>query len=64
MASNIQSDGKTVTVTTEEGHKIGFAMNAPSTSDEITADWAGGVPPSSPEITVRAAKADAEAHIA
>ena len=67
MASNVHSDGKTVMVTTEEGHKIGFAMaelNAPSTSGEITTDWAGGVPPNNPETTVRAAKADAEAHVA
>lgn len=67
MATNVQSDGETVTVTTEEGHRIGFAMaelNAPSTAGEITTDWAGGVPPSSPEATVRAAKADAEAHVA
>ncbi len=65
MASNVQSDGKTVTVTTAEGHRIGFAMaelNAPSTSGEITTEWAGGEPPSSPEVTVRAAKAEAEAY--
>ncbi len=65
MASNVQSDGKIVTVTTEEGHKIGFAMaelNVPSTSGEITTEWAGGQPPSSPEVTVRAAKTDAEAY--
>ncbi len=50
MASNIESDGKTVTVTTSEGHRIGFAMaelNATSTSGEITTEWAGGVPPNS-----------------
>ena len=67
MATNIQSDGTTVTVTTEEGHKIGFAMaelNVPSTSGEITTDWAGGVPPNNPETTVRAAKTDAEAYVA
>ena len=67
MASNIQSDGKTVTVTTDEGHRIGFAMaelNAASTSGEITTEWAGGVPPSSVDIAVRGAKADAEAYVA
>ena len=67
MASNIQSDGKTVTVTTEEGHKIGFAMaelNAPSTSGEITTEWANGVPPDSVEIAVRGAKTEAEAYAA
>ncbi len=67
MASNIQSDGKTVTVTTDEGHQIGFAMaelNAASTSGEITTDWADGVPPASVEIAVRGAKADAEAYVA
>ena len=67
MTSQVQSDGKTVTVTTGEGHRIGFAMaelNAPSTAGEITTEWAGGVPPSSPEVTVRAAKADAETYVA
>ncbi len=67
MASNVHSDGNTVTVTTEEGHKIGFAMaelNAASTSGEIRTEWAGGVPPASPEVTVRAAKTEAEAHVA
>lgn len=67
MASSIQSDGKTVTVTTGEGHKIGFAMaelNAPSTSGEITTDWANGVPPSNVEVVVRGAKAEAEAYAA
>ena len=67
MATNIDSDGKTVTVTTEEGHRIGFGMaelNAPSTTGEITTEWAGGVPPSSVERTVRAAKAEAEAYAA
>ena len=65
MASNVQSDGRTVTVTTEEGHRIGFAMaelNVPSTSGEITTEWAGGVPPRNPEVTVRAAKTEAEAY--
>ncbi len=50
MASNIESDGKTVTVTTSEGHRIGFAtaeLNAASIPSEITTDWAGGVPPHS-----------------
>lgn len=67
MASNIESDGKTVTVTTEEGHRIGFAMaelNAASTSGEITTEWAGGVPPANAERTVRAAKTEAEAYAA
>ena len=67
MTSQVQSDGKTVTVTTGEGHRIGFAMaelNAASTAGEITTAWAGGVAPSSPEVTVRAAKADAEAYVA
>ena len=67
MAANIHSDGHTVTVTTEEGHKIGFGMaelNAASTSGEIRTEWAGGVPPASPEVTVRAAKTEAEAHVA
>lgn len=67
MASNIESDGKTVTVTTDEGHRIGFAMaelNAASTSGEITTEWAGGVPPQSAERTVHAAKAEAEAYAA
>ena len=67
MATNIQSDGTTVTVTTKEGHKIGFAMaelNVPSMSGEITTDWAGGVPPNNPETTVRAAKTEAEAYVA
>ena len=67
MASDIQSDGKTVTVTTDEGHRIKFAMaelNVPSTSGEITTDWAGGVPPGSVEIVVRGAKAEAEAYAA
>jgi hypothetical protein len=67
MASNIESDGKTVTVTTEEGHRIGFAMselNVGSTSGDITTDWAGGVPPSSVERCVRAAKSEAEAYAA
>jgi hypothetical protein len=67
MASDLQSDGKTVAVTTVEGHKIGFAMaelNAPSTSGEITTEWAGGVPPASVEIVVRGAKAEAEAYAA
>lgn len=67
MASNIESDGKTVTVTTAEGHRIGFAMaelNAPSTAGEITTEWAGGVPPSSVEIVVRGAKTEAEAYAA
>ena len=67
MASQVHHDGNTVTVTTDEGHRIGFAageLNAPSTSGEITTDWAGGVPPANPETTVRAAKADAEAHVA
>ncbi len=64
MTSNIESDGKTVTVTTDEGHRIGFAMaelNAASTSGEITTHWAGGVPPASVERTVAAAKTEAEA---
>ena len=67
MASTIESDGKTVTVTTAEGHRIGFAMselNVASTSGDITTDWAGGVPPSSVERTVRAAKTEAEAYAA
>ncbi len=67
MASNIASDGKTVTVTTSEGHCIGFAMaelNATSTSGEITTEWAGGVPPYSVERAVHAAKAEAEAYAA
>ena len=67
MASNIESDGKTVTVTTDEGHRIGFAMaelNAPSTSGEITTDWAGGTPPASVERAVKAAKTEAEAYAA
>ena len=67
MASNIESDGKIVTVTTAEGHRIGFAMaelDAASTSGEITTEWAGGVPPSSVERTVRAAKTEAEAYAA
>ena len=54
MASNIESDGKTVTVTTD---------GAP---DRIRdgGDWADGVPPASVEIAVRGAKADAEAYVA
>ena len=55
MTSKIESDGKTVIVTTCEGHRIGFAMaelNAPSTSGEITTGWANGVPPQSAERTV------------
>lgn len=67
MASNVHSDGDTVTVTTAEGHRIGFAMaelNAASTAGRITTHWAGGVPPSDPEGVVRAAKAEAEAHAA
>ena len=67
MASNIESDGKTVTVTTDEGHRIGFAMaelNAASTSGEITTGWANGVPPGSAERTVSAAKQEAEAYAA
>ena len=67
MASNIQSDGRTVTVTTGEGHRIGFAMaelNVPSTSGEITTDWANGVPQGNVEIAVRGAKAEAEAYAA
>ena len=67
MASDIQSDGKTVTVTTDEGHRIGFRMaelNAPSVSGEITTEWAGGVPPNNPETTVRAAKTQAEQYVA
>lgn len=67
MASNIQSDGKTVTVTTGEGHRIGFTMaelNAPSTSGEITTEWAGGVLPNNTELTVRAAKSEAEHYTA
>ena len=67
MAANIHSDGHTVTVTTEEGHRIGFAMaelNAASTSGEIRTEWAGGVPPASPEVAVRAAKTEAEAYVA
>ena len=67
MASNIESDGNTVMVTTDEGHRIGFAMaelNAPSTAGEITTDWAGGTPPASVERTVRAAKTEAEAYAA
>ncbi len=67
MASHIESDGKTVTVTTAEGHRIGFAMselNVASTSGDITTDWAGGVPPDSVERTVKAAKTEAEAYAA
>ncbi len=67
MASHIESDGNTVTVTTDEGHRIGFAMaelNAASTAGEITTDWSGGVPPDNVERCVRAAKAEAEAHVA
>ena len=65
--SEVQSDGKTVTVTTSEGHRIGFAMaelNVPSTAGEITTHWAGGVPPTNLETVVREAKAEAEAHVA
>ena len=65
MASNIESDSKTVTVTTDEGHRIGFAMaelNAASTSGEITTKWSGGVPPISTERTVGAAKIEAETY--
>ena len=67
MTSNVQSDGNTVTVTTVDGHRIGFAMaelNAASTSREITTEWARGETPSSPEDTVREAKAEAEAYVA
>ncbi len=67
MASKIESDGKTVTVTTSEWHRIGFAMaelNAASISGEITTEWAGGVPPHGVERTVHAAKAEAEAYAA
>lgn len=67
MTSKIESDGKTVIVTTDEGHRIGFAMaelNAPSTSGEITTGWANGVPPQSAERTVAAAKLEAEAYAA
>ena len=67
MTSKVHSDGGTVTVTTAEGHRIGFALgelHAPSTAGEITTDWAGGVPPANPEAVVRAAKAEAEAHVA
>ena len=67
MALHIESDGKTVTVTTDDGHRIGFAMaelNAASTSGEITTHWAGGTPPASVERTVAAAKAEAEAYAA
>ena len=65
--SQVQSDGATVTVTTSEGHRIGFAMaelNVPSTAGEITTEWADGTPPNNPEIVVRNAKADAEAYVA
>ncbi len=67
MVSNIESDGETVTVTTDERHRIGFAMSelhVASTSGRITTDWADGVPPSNPELTVMAAKAEAEAYAA
>lgn len=67
MASRIESDGRTVTVTTDEGHRIGFVMaemNAPSTSGEITTDWAGNATPRNTEATVQAAKAEAEAYTA
>ena len=67
MASNIDSDGTTVTVTTGEGHRIGFAMEelgVPSTMGEITTEWANGVPPDSVERTVLAAKKEAEAYAA
>ena len=67
MASGITSDGKTVTVTTDEGHRIGFGMaelNADRTSGDITTKWNGGVPPTSIERTVAAAKIGAEAYSA
>ena len=67
MTSRIESDGKTVIVTTDAGHRIGFAMaelNVASTSGEITTEWAGGVPPASVEVAVRGAKAEAEAYAA
>ena len=67
MASGITSDGKTVTVTTDEGHRIGFGMaelNANKTSGDITTKWNGGVPPTSTERTVAAAKIDAETYSA
>lgn len=67
MPSKIESDGRTVFVMTEAGHRIGFAMaelDAASTSGEITTEWAGGVPPASVETAVRGAKAEAEAYAA
>ena len=67
MASNIESAGEPVTVTTAEGHRIRFAMaelNVPSTSGEITTGWADGVPPESVERTVAVAKLEAEAYAA
>ncbi len=67
MASNIESDGKTVTVTTDAGHTIGFGvaeLNANRTSGDITTKWNGGVPPVSTERTVGAAKVEAETHSA
>ncbi len=63
----VEHVGDDVTVTTDEGHRIGFKvaqLNAPSNSGEVTTEWAGGVTPRNTEVTVRAAKEVAERHVA